>query len=138
MKKAYCLLNHTLTENQIKDLYEEWGIQEIIYPQEQLSVKWSQIAPGKTLDYGLIYEVCSWLAGAEKEDVIVVQGEYGSTFCIVDYSLKNGLVPVHAVTKRVATEMREGEIVTRKYIFEHCCFRKYEYFYEKCEISKQN
>ena len=84
MKKAYCLLNHTLTENQIKDLYEEWGIQEIIYPQEQLSVKWSQIAPENTLDYGLIYEVCSWLAGAEKEDVIVVQGEYGSTFCIVD------------------------------------------------------
>jgi hypothetical protein len=50
---------------------------------------------------------------------------------IVDYALKNKLIPVHAVTKRVAKESREGEIVHREYIFEHVCFRKYKYFEKK-------
>ena len=130
VKKAYCLLNHSLTDNQIKELVEEYNISEIKYPDAELSVKWMQIPASKNLDMNVIKAVLVWIQDAEKDDVLIVQGEFGSTFYIVDYALKNGLIPVYAVTKRVAEEKRNGEEVVRQYIFRHCCFRKYKYFSE--------
>ncbi len=59
-----------------------------------------------------------------------MQGEFGSTFMLVDFALKNNLVPLYATTRRVAEEKREGESVFREYIFEHVCFKKYRYFGE--------
>ena len=130
VKKAYCLLNHSLTDNQIKELVEEYNISEIKYPDAELSVKWMQIPASKNLDMNVIKAVLVWIQDAEKDDVLIVQGEFGSTFYIVDYALKNGLIPVYAVTKRIAEEKRNGEEVVRQYIFRHCCFREYKYFSE--------
>ena len=76
----------------------------------------------------LIFDVTNWLSSAGKGDFLIVQGEFGTTFMIVDYALKKNLIPLHAVTKRVAKEQRNGEIVSRQYVFEHVCFRKYEYY----------
>lgn len=128
MKKAYCLLNHSLTENQVKELLEEYKVLEIKYPDAELSAKWAQIPPSKNLDMNVIRSVLIWLQNAEKEDVLIVQGEFGSTFYIVDYALKNGLKPLYAVTKRVAEEKRNGEEVIKQYVFTHCCFREYKYY----------
>lgn len=128
MKKAYVLLNHQLTENQIEELKKDYNCSDIIYPDQNLVANWSGIAATKELDLKVLAAVISWLGQANKEDVLVVQGEFGSTFYVVDYALKNGLVPVHAVTQRIAEESREGEVVTKKYVFQHCCFREYRYY----------
>ena len=128
MKKAYCLLNHALTERQISELRERYGVEDIDYPTEELSQSWSQVPATKTLDVSPVQAVVKWLSSAQKGDILIVQGEVGSTFMVVDFALKNGLVPLHAVTKRVAREEREGEIVRRSYVFEHVCFRVYRYF----------
>lgn len=128
MPRTYCLLNHSLTKNQLAELNERFGAEEIIYPSDELSKKWSQVPATPDLDMDLIRNVTDWLSSANQNDVLIVQGEFGSTFMIVDYALKNGIVPVHAVTKRVAQETRDGEVVKRQYIFEHVCFRKYAYF----------
>ena len=128
MNKTFCLLNHELTQNQVLELQEKYKAESIVYPPEQLCKKWSQIAATKELDKSLICDVIEWLAGAKSGDSLIVQGEFGTTFMIVDYALKKNLVPLHAVTKRVAKEQRNGEIVSRQYIFEHVCFRKYEYY----------
>lgn len=128
MSKAYCLLNHALTENQINELKEKFAVAEIIYPSQQLSGKWSQIPTTENIDKTVIDSVTAWLVGAEENDVLIVQGEFGSTFAIVDFALKKGLIAVHAVTQRIATESRDGEKVSRSYIFEHVCFRRYKYF----------
>ena len=128
MPKVYCLLNHELTEKQIAELKMEFNCEEIVYPTEDVKNIWSQISTSKILDKEIISKITTWLQTAKKDDVLIVQGEFGSTFMIVDYALKNGLIPVHAVTKRIAKETREGEIVHRAYVFEHVCFRKYEYF----------
>lgn len=128
MPKAYCLLNHELTQNQILELKEKYLIENIIYPSVELSKIWGQIPATELLDLGVINSVIEWLFNAKKDDVLIVQGEFGSTFMLVDYALKKGLIPLHAVTKRIAKESREGEIVHRQYIFEHVCFRKYEYY----------
>lgn len=128
MKKAFCLLNHELTQNQILELKGNFGAEKIEYPPESLSKMWSQIPAVEEIDMNVINAVVNWLSSANQNDVLIVQGEFGSTFMIVDYALKRNLIPVHAVTRRVAQESREGEIVKRQYVFEHVCFRKYKYF----------
>ena len=128
MKKAFCLLNHELTQNQILELKGNFGPEKIEYPPESLSKMWSQIPAVEEIDMNVINAVVNWLSSANQNDVLIVQGEFGSTFMIVDYALKRNLIPVHAVTRRVAQESREGEIVKRQYVFEHVCFRKYKYF----------
>ena len=69
-----------------------------------------------------------WLETAEGGDVIVLQGEFSATFALVDFALGKSLIPVCAVTERVAYEERQGEIVHRKYVFEHIRFRQYQYY----------
>ena len=126
MPKVYCLLNHTLTQNQVAELQKTFGATDILYPDERLASSWAQVPVTTVLDRNVIQSVIAWLSGAEEGDVLVVQGEFGSTFMIVDYALGRGLVPLHAVSRRVALEHREGEKVLRQYVFEHVCFRRYE------------
>ena len=128
MSKAFCLLNHELTENQKNELSTDFLASEIIYPSEEISKLWSQIPASSTVDRTIIKKIADWLSSAEKKDVLIVQGDFASTFIIVDFALKNGLIPICATTKRVAKESRQGETVKREYIFEHVCFRKYEYY----------
>lgn len=129
MPKTFCLLNHILTQNQISELQKRFSSEEIVYPDKNLSGQWSQIPPEQ--DNGeIIRKVSGWLrnSGAKSGDLFIVQGEFGSTFALADFALKNNLVPLYATTKRVAKETREGEKVKREYIFEHVCFKKYRYF----------
>ena len=126
MANVYCLLNHELTGKQIAELEEKYGASRILYPAPSLSESWAQVPVTQVLDKGCIWAATDWLSSAKAGDVLVVQGEFGSTFMIVDYALNKGLVPLHAVSKRVAKEQREGELVHRQYVFEHVCFRKYE------------
>lgn len=128
MSKAFCLLNHQLTENQKKELTTDFFASSIVYPSEEVSKLWSQIPASKAVDRTIIKKITDWLSSAEKNDVLIVQGDFASTFIIVDFALKKGLIPICATTKRVAKESRQGETVKREYIFEHVCFRKYEYF----------
>ena len=128
--KSFCLLNHELTANQVKELTGEYGASEIVYPDSDLKKAWSQVAACREIDRGLIARVISWLSAAGPGDALVVQGEFGATFMVVDYALKHKLLPLHAVTERIASEERNGEKVSRKYLFEHVCFRKYGYYHE--------
>lgn len=130
--KTFCLLNHELTQNQISELREKFSSDKIIYPDEKLSLLWKSIPPEKENDE-IVKKAVDWLkiSDAEKGDLFIIQGEFGSTFTLVDFALKNHLVPIYATTKRVAKESRSGETVRREYIFEHVCFKKYGYYSEK-------
>ncbi len=132
MLKTFCLLNHSLTQKQITELRDNFSSDKIIYPDEKLSACWSQIPPEKE-SQNVVVKVVDWLksSGASEGDLFIVQGEFGSTFSLVDFALKNRLVPLYATTRRVAKESRAGETVKREYIFEHVCFKKYKYYSEK-------
>ena len=128
MPKAFCLLNHALTQNQIAELKERFDITEIVYPSEELSKKWAQIPPSRELDFSIVKSVVEYLNSASTEDILIIQGEAGSTFMLVDYALKKRLVPVYAVTARVSKEVATGEQVVKQNVFVHVCFRPYAYY----------
>ena len=124
--KTYCLMNHQLTENQKNELACKFGSLETVYPSKELSVLWAQVPTEEKLDRGIVSCVTDWLSDAENGDLLVVQGEMGLTFIIVDYALQKGLIPLHAVTRREETETCTGEKVDKHYVFRHVCFRRYE------------
>jgi hypothetical protein len=126
--QAFCLLNHQLTENQIAELKKDFTVKDIIYPPQDVSLLWRSIPPDVDITKELLEPFTSWLKAAKPGDILVVQGEFGSTFALVDFALKTRLVPIHSTTKRIASETRDGEIVRRSYIFQHVRFRRYEYF----------
>jgi hypothetical protein len=128
MPKALCLLNHALTERQKAELSADFACGRIIYPPEELAAAWSGVSTEKELTRAFLKPFADWLSGAAPGDVAVLQGEAGLSFALVDFALRKGLVPVHAVTRRIALESREGEKVLRQYEFEHVCFRQYKYF----------
>lgn len=128
MAKAFCLLNHELTQNQILELKDKFGVEKIEYPSEQLSKSWSQIPAVEEIDMNIITVIVNWLSLANQNDVLIVQGEFGSTFMLVDYALKKNLVPIYAVTTRISKEVRVGEQVQKVNMFEHVCFRKYRFY----------
>ena len=123
--KTYCLLNHTLTEAQLAELKERYHSIRVVYPPVDISAAWSQLPPGLSYDTNTIRSVISWLDVAETGDTVILQGEAGSTFILVDYLLSRGLVPLHAVTRRVSSESNEGEDVKKSLVFRHVCFRPY-------------
>ena len=128
MPRTFCLLNHALTQKQLAELSEKFNSIEVVYPEKNLAELWAQIPPEKSNDE-VVESVALWLqCNATPGDLFIIQGEFGSTFALVDFALKNGLVPLYATTRRVAKEFRSGETVRREYVFEHVCFKKYQYF----------
>ena len=128
MPRTFCLLNHALTKKQLAELSEKFNSTEIVYPEKNLAELWAQIPPEKSNEKA-VEAVASWLKGKSVPgDLFIIQGEFGSTFTLVDFALKGGLVPLYATTRRIAKESRSGETVRREYVFEHVCFKKYRYF----------
>lgn len=128
MKTTFCLLNHKLTPNQIAELEKRFDAAQIVYPPANVSAFWAQIPPASVLRKNELLEIVTWLNEAKEGDTVLIQGEFGVTFALVDYALLKKLIPIYAVTQRVAQEQQNGESVHRQYIFEHVCFRQYSYY----------
>ncbi len=72
--------------------------------------------------------IIKWLdEKADAGDYVLVQGDFGAVFLMVDFCLNNGLIPIYSVTKREASEdvMDDGSVV-KVSRFNHILFRRYE------------
>ena len=131
MPKTFCLLNHQLTPKQLEELEVEFQSTKVICPPEVLARKWSQIHPQESREE-VLQAIVRWLQDnhAQEGDLFVLQGEFGCTFTLVDYALRQGMVPLYATTLRIAKETRNGEQVHREYLFQHSGFKRYKYWNE--------
>lgn len=130
MRKIFCLLNHILSERQVQELIGTYGDSSIEYPPDSIKNLWSNLPVDHKLSKQTASVIFEWLNqnSTGKNDIIILQGEAGYSFAIVDYALTHKFIPIHAVTKRVVQEVCNGEKIQRTYIFEHICFRKYKYY----------
>jgi len=130
MPDVYCLLNHKLTPKQEAELQNSSGARQINYPSSEIAALWSNIPTEKELTRTHLEPITGWLEEAAAGDIVVLQGENSATFTLADFALRKGLIPVCAVSDRVAQEKREGETVVKTNVFEHICFRRYRYYDE--------
>jgi hypothetical protein len=128
MPTIYCLLNHKLTLKQEAELQNSFGVEGIVYPPQRIAELWSKIPTVHELSKSHLEPFTIWLQEAKESDTVVLQGEFSASFALIDFALRKGLIPVCAVTERVALEKREGEKVSKEHTFEHICFRRYRYY----------
>jgi hypothetical protein len=127
MKDLYLLFSHRLTEAQETDARRNWSVEEIVYLPQELQPLWSNVPPDleDLKDYLQPFE--SWLAeSADPGDLILIQGDFGATFRMVNWSIEQGLLPLYATTRREVVEEKgpDGEVHALK-VFRHARFRKY-------------
>jgi len=127
MKTLFLLFSHRLTEAQEADARQNWGVKKVRYLPEELQKKWSNVPPDleDLTEYLQPFE--SWLeASADRGDLILVQGDFGATYQMIRWSMKRGLIPLYATTRREVVEEKgpDGEVHTLK-VFRHARFRKF-------------
>ena len=126
MRKLIVLMSHKMTENQKEDAYKTLNVKEILESNQDIKNIWSNIEPKSSLDLSRLDLVIEWIKKNSKSgDYVLVQGEFGATFYIVDYCFKSQLIPIYDTSKRqVVEEIQEDKTITNR-TFKHEGFREY-------------
>jgi len=124
MKKMILLFSHKLSENQIQTAQKEFNIKKFLYLPKELQKIWSNIDPDiENLNLEAIKDFVKSISN--KNDLVLIQGDVGACYTMVNFCKNLGLISVYATTKRVANEYKEGDKIVKKSIFEFRRFRKY-------------
>ncbi|MDY6822374.1 MAG: CRISPR-associated protein Csx20 [Thermodesulfobacteriota bacterium] len=124
----FLLFNHHLTAEQEEDARKSLGVKEIVRPPDQVQAIWRQIPPDIPTISPFLEPVRQWLTAAAKAgDYVLVQGDFGACYLMVNFAFAAGLVPVYSTTRRQATEtvQPDGKIQLTHH-FQHQNFRRYE------------
>ena len=128
MKRMFLCFNHELTREQIQDAKRNLNIDEFIHLPSRLKKLWQNIPPDLLDISSYLKPIIDWLKTKTREgDFILVQGDFGATYLIVQFAFKEGLIPVYATTKREVIEkkMPDGK-VEMIHQFRHVIFRRYK------------
>ena len=127
MPDLYLIFNHKVTMLQAEDARRTLGVVRIVELPLDLKEIWCNISPELPEIAGYLDPVRQWLASnAERDNFVLIEGDYGACFLMVHFALERGLVPVYSTTEREATEeySKDGSIrMTHR--FEHHIFRRY-------------
>jgi hypothetical protein len=123
----YLLFSHELTEQQKREAYAELEVGEIHYLPDDLKGLWSQIPPELPEVAGYLQPIQEWLSNQIREgDYLLIQGDFGATFLMVQWAFDRNCVPIYATTRRRAIEVRNDQEIITSRVFEHVMFRLYE------------
>lgn len=121
------LFNHTLTNAQKEDALSSLDVKEFIPLPKELQHTWSNIPTDVASLLMLLSPIREFITKeAKKGEYILIQGDFGATYAMVEFSKSLGLIPIYATTKREVIETKQGDKVVKKSIFKHERFRKYE------------
>jgi hypothetical protein len=122
--KMYLLFSHKLTDAQIEDA-KRLGVDEFVYLPQDLQQKWSNVPPEleSIKEYAKAFE--EFLKSARKGDYVLIQGDFGLTCHMVNFSKNNGLIPVYATTKRISKDINQNGKIIKISEFQHIRFRMY-------------
>ena len=126
MYKMFLLFSHKLTDEQIKDAKENLGVDEFVYLPLSLQKKFSNVPPEleDIKEYSKIF-IDFLKDNAKKDDYVLVQGDFGVVFNLVEFCKENNLKAVYSTTKRVVKEQIINGKIIKTSEFKHIRFRNY-------------
>ena len=124
-RKALLLFSHQLTENQEKELVENFKVKKIISLSSELQKMWSNVSIKENYKENLEKIKKNIEENFNENDVMLVQGNWGYTYNIVKWSIEKRLVPVYSYTERNVEEIKDGENVKKISYFKHVKFIEY-------------
>ena len=127
-KKLFLIFNHDLTELQREDALSSLGVNRIVDLPSDLKLLWRQIPPDLEGIDGYLGPLKEWLVEkSDKGDFVLIQGDFGAVYIMVNFAFDNGLAPVYSTTDRRAIEKHATDgSVELTHNFRHMCFRRYE------------
>lgn len=135
MSTLFLLFSHTLTPQQREEAVKSLKVSDICSMPKELLDKWSQISPRGEFPIDEMEPFVQWLeAVSEPGDYVLIQGEFGAVFYMVNWCFSHERIPIYATTHRHHTEHRlpdeKVEIIKQ---FSHVNFRRYPSFIHKKE-----
>jgi len=125
-RKALLLFSHQLTENQEKELVENFKVKKIVSLSSELQEMWSNVSIKENYKENL-EKIKKYIEeNFNENDVMLVQGNWGYTYNIVKWSIEKKLLPVYSYTERNVEEIKDGENVKKISYFKHVKFIEYE------------
>lgn len=125
-RKALLLFSHQLTENQEKELVENFKVKKIVSLSSELQEIWSNVSIKENYKENL-EKIKKYIEeNFNENDVMLVQGNWGYTYNIVKWSIEKKLVPVYSYTERNVEEIKDGENVKKISYFKHVKFIEYD------------
>lgn len=125
-RKALLLFSHQLTENQEKELVENFKVKKIVSLSSELQEMWSNVSIKENYKENL-EKIKKYIEeNFNENDVMLVQGNWGYTYNIVKWSIEKKLVPVYSYTERNVEEIKDGENVKKISYFKHVKFIEYD------------
>lgn len=123
MKKFFVFTSHQLNEEQINDAKSKFDAQEFVYLPSALQEKWSNVPADLTSLDDFVKPFYKFLQeNAKQNDVVMIQGDFGLSYNLINYAKSLDLIPVYATTKRISA--MHGAL---KYsMFKHVVFREYK------------
>ena len=122
------LFSHKLTEKQTQEAQEFFEVKEFLSLPQELQAIWSRIPADDENIIPLLAPIKEFLSlHAKRSDTVLIQGDFGAVYHLVNYAKELNIKPLYATTQRRTQEYinEKGENV-KKSIFEHRRFREYE------------
>jgi hypothetical protein len=127
VSKLFLIFNHEFTDDQIADARASLGVGYILKLPDELQNLWANIPPDLPEIGGYLKPLMDWDGlKAENGSYVLIQGDFGACYIMVNWALRHGLIPIYSTTKRVAEEsvLDDGSVLnTHK--FKHGIFRRY-------------
>ena len=125
-KTLYLLFSHTLNDMQKNDAFSRYGITNIIALPDELQKVWSQIPADISQVKPFLKPIMGHLSDLKKTDYVLVQGDAGASFVMVEWIRSKGATAIYATTKRNVTEEKiENGKTTKTTVFQHIRYRIY-------------
>lgn len=123
----YLIFNHSLTPEQEQHAKNSLMVDEIITMPEDIRGIWSDIPPDIANIGHILEPIKHWLKiNAHKGDLVLIQGDFGACYIMVNFAFSLELVPIYSTTQRIATEkIEEHGVVKLTHNFSHRIFRLY-------------
>ena len=127
MTDLYLIFNHSITSLQCEEARESLSAGRIIDLPPDLKQLWSMVPPELEGINRYLMPLQDWLSShARVADFILIEGDFGATYLMVQFAFKKGLVPIYSTTDRDAVEEHDPDGTIRLvHHFKHCRFRKY-------------
>lgn len=126
MKKMFLLFSHTLTSEQKKDAQLSFGVEKFVMLPSDLQELWSNIPSELESIETYLQPLKNYLlSNASKGDAILIQGDFGGGYHMVNFTKEHNFLALYATTKRDVQEREEGNVIVKKSVFKHVRFREY-------------
>ncbi|MEA3429231.1 MAG: CRISPR-associated protein Csx20, partial [Thermodesulfobacteriota bacterium] len=112
---------------QKEDAHLSLGVEQITDLPQDLKKLWRQVPPVLSEISNYLEPVKTWLKSqAAKNDYVLIQGDFGACYIMVQFAFENGFLPLYSTTRReVVEEQQSGGAVKLVHNFKHQSFRKY-------------